>query len=84
MKLDYFDAEELARIVVGMTDDDDSDAVEEALADQFGISLEAFYGIMVALIPLTIPAEAALTGTAYQGFVKDGRFIVKLPARTAE
>lgn len=78
--MNWVDAAELAREILGLPETDDTDIIEQALADRFEISLEAFGEIVDALIPLTIPARAALTGEMFQGFVKGGAFIVKAPA----
>lgn len=82
--MDWMEAEELAATVLGIDEQPnlDSDAIEQALADKFGCSLEDFQKIATALIPFTLPARSALTGDVYQGFVNvmDGSFIVKQPA----
>lgn len=77
MKMHWMEAEELAGAMLGMDDEADSDAIEQALADKFDISFDAFHKIAEALLPFTIPAQAALSGEAFHGFVKDGAFIVK-------
>jgi len=77
--LHYSDIEELAKEVCGLHEDADANEIDEALSDQFMLSFDAFELIAIALMKLTIPAETALTGKAYQGFVKDGAFICKIP-----
>ena len=79
MKMHWTEAEELAGAMLGMDDEADSDAIEQALADKFEISFEAFHKIAEALLPFTVPAQAALSGESFHGFVKDGAFIVKAP-----
>lgn len=82
MKLDWIDIEELAAVICGMDDSDDSDAVEQAVFDKFGISMEQLHKLVEALLPYTIKGVSALTNTAYHGFVKDGSFICKAEVRT--
>lgn len=78
--MNWMDAEELGAVVLGLPDGADSDAIENGICDKFDCSMETFEKIADALIPFTIPAKAALSGESFQGFVKDGAFIVKKPA----
>ena len=77
----WMEAEELAVAVLGMNEDEDpdSDAIEQAVADKFDISMEQFQKVAEALMPFTIPAKAAISGEVFHGFVKDGAFIARLP-----
>ena len=81
MKMHWTEAEELASAMLGMDDEADSDAIEQALSDKFEISFDSFHKLAEALLPFTIPATAALSGEMFHGFVKDGAFIVKAPVR---
>ena len=76
--MDYLDAEELAIAILGLPDDSDIDDIEQALAEQYEISLDNFKKIAESLMPLTIPARAAISGELFHGFVKDGGFICKM------
>ncbi len=79
--ISLFDVEELASVVLGITDaqrDDDDDFVENAIYEKFGISLDQFGYVVETLIPYTIPAQSALSNKAYQGFVDGNAFIVKV------
>ncbi len=80
-KMQWFEAEELAVAVLGYCDDDelDSDTIEEKIFDKLGVEMEQFQKVAEALMPFTIPARAAISGNAFNGFVKDGAFIVKAP-----
>lgn len=80
MTIHWTEVEELAGAILGMGDDADSDAIEQALADRFDVSFEQFHKIVDALMPFTIPARAAISSDVFHGFVKDGAFIVKVPA----
>lgn len=82
--MDWMEAEELAVAVLGYCEDDelDSDTVEQKMFEKFEISMEQFQAVAEALMPLTIPANAAISGEAFNGFVKDGAFIVKAPVLT--
>lgn len=73
----WLDASELAAVMMGMPDDTEPDEVDQALFDRFNIELDTFQKIAEALVPLTIPARVAISGEAFQGFVKNGAFIVK-------
>lgn len=75
----WIDAQELAGIAVGLDNGDDPMVVEQAVYDRFEVSLEQFQAIAEALLPLTIPARAAISGESFRGFVKDGVFIVREP-----
>ncbi len=77
MKLHWADIEELARVMLDLPEDSGSDTIENTLCDKYEISFETFQQIAEALMPLTIPAKAAISGEAFHGFVKDGAFIVK-------
>lgn len=79
--MQWFEAEELAVAVLGYCDDDelDSDTIEQKIFEKFEISLEQFQKVAEALMPFTIPAQAAISGNSFNGFVKDGAFIVKAP-----
>lgn len=81
--MDWMETEELAIVVLGLNEDDDpdSDTIERAMFDKFEISLEQFQAVAEALMPLTIQAKAAISGETFNGFVKDGAFIVKTPVR---
>ena len=74
----WTEAEELAAVMLGLDPDNtDSDQIENGMADKFGIDMETFQKVAEALMPLTVPARAALSGDAFQGFVHDGAFICK-------
>lgn len=73
----YIEAQELATAMMGMDEESDSNAVEQALFDRYDISFENFQRIAEDLIPFTIPAKTGLKGDLFSGFVKDGAFICK-------
>lgn len=75
--MDMYEAEELAIAVLGLHEDSESDDIEVAIFNRFDVDLSTFTDIAKALIPFTIPAQVAITGKMYQGFVKDNAFIVK-------
>jgi hypothetical protein len=81
--MDWYDIEELAAVVLEFPDDEeyDSDIVEKKLYEHFEIGFGQFGEIVKALIPFTIPAKSPLSGEMFQGFVKDGYFIVKEKAK---
>lgn len=75
--MDAYELEELAIAVLSLHEDTESDDIEVAIFKTFGVSLDTFNEIASALIPFTVPAQAAISGKVYQGFVKDNAFIVK-------
>jgi len=76
----WMDAENLAVAVLGLDEETaDSDVIEQAVADKFEISMEQFQKVAEALMPFTMPAQAAISGEYFNGFVKDGAFICKQP-----
>lgn len=77
MKAHYFDVEDLAAKILGFGDSYESGQIEQGLYDKFEISTEQFHKVVEALLPYTIPAKTALTGSVCHGFVDDGCFIVK-------
>lgn len=79
-KIDWMDAEELARVILGMDDNATSDDIEEALAEKLEVSFDSFHRIVEMLTPLTPPARTALGGKICHGFIKDGVFVVKAEA----
>lgn len=80
IEMNWMDAEELAVAVLGMDEKTaDSDAIEQAVADKFEISMEQFKMVAEALMPFTVPGRTAVTGEEFHGFVKDGSFICKQP-----
>jgi len=82
--MDWMDAEELAVAVLGLDEEAaDSDAIEQAVADKFEISMEQFQAVAEALVPFTIPTRAAISGEMFHGFVKDGAFICKQAVKHA-
>lgn len=81
MNADVFDVEDLARIVCGLQEEADGDAVEWSLFEKFEISFEQFHAVVEALMPYTTPVRTAITGELFHGFVTDDAFIVK--ARSA-
>jgi len=78
VKLDWFDVEELARAILGLDSETDSNDTEEALYEKYEVSSESFHKIVEDLILLTPPAKTALGGRIVHGFMKGNFFIVKV------
>lgn len=51
------EAEELARLVLGLDDDVDDCEIDDALIDKFNISFEEFHKIASALVMFTLPFQ---------------------------
>jgi hypothetical protein len=81
MKLDRDDVEELAREILNLSEEADTDTIEEVMFDEYDISIDSFQSIVERLVEFTIPAQTAITGEWYLGFVKDGDFIVKVKVK---
>ncbi len=79
MTIHYWEVEELAEAICGLSEGTDSDTTEQVLYDKFEISFESFEKLIKALAPMTPPAVSPLTGEAFSGFVRGGAFIVKVP-----
>ena len=80
MRMSEVDAESLVTTVLGISEDSSVDALDDALAEGFGVSFDQFRAVAEALLPYTVPARAAVTDECFHGFVADGMFIVKVPA----
>lgn len=78
-RLDYLDAQELAASILNISDTDDTDAIEDALAKKFDISPETFQEIAQELFKRIDVGISPLTNSAFIGFVNQERnmFIVK-------
>ena len=66
------DYEDLARAILGLPS---GAYVEQDLMEKFDLDIYQFRAIVDALISFTAPADVG--GTAVQGFVHDGAFIVR-------
>ena len=74
----WTEAEELAALVLGLDPDSiDSSEVEDKMADKFGVDMETFQKLAEALMPFTVAARTALSGTLCRGYAHDGAFICK-------
>ena len=76
----WTEAETLAVAVLCLDEETaDTGEIEQAMFDKFEISMEQFQAIAEALMPFTIPAQAAISGETFHGFVKDCAFICRQP-----
>ena len=89
--MNYFDVQELACVVLDLdydtlVDEGRESEIDEALYEKFEISMDQFYDIVKALLPLTQPVQGGLSGTLYNAFVKhdENRMIVKQEFKEAE
>ena len=79
----HWEIEELACFALGKTEDEADEIInngdiDSLLIDKYDIGFEQYCNIVRDLIPFTIPAKTALNEKICYGFVKDGRFIVKV------
>jgi uncharacterized membrane protein len=80
--MDSREAEKLAEAMLGLDEDSvDIAAIEQALEKRYGVSFDGFMKVAEALMQFTIPAMAEKSREYFHCFVKDGRFICKLPVR---
>ncbi|MCL2656866.1 MAG: hypothetical protein FWD62_05480 [Betaproteobacteria bacterium] len=79
MNIDWWEIEDLAKLITGLSEDSADDDVEMALVDTFEISFEMFCKLVKALVPYTVSAEAAISGEKFKGFVSEGSFVIKVP-----
>lgn len=77
-KLDYYEAQEIAEAIFGIqNEDDDTQAVEEKLAEKWGVSLDAFHEIAEALFGMVDFGMSPLTQTPYVGISKGNEWLAK-------
>jgi hypothetical protein len=79
------DIEELAAAVLGQTEAyEDGDYVhfDDEMEATFGVNLEQFERIVLALIPFTEGWMSPITDTHYQGFVNGHKVLFKQPVET--
>lgn len=72
-----FDLEELARAMLDLDDDDDFDAIDQALFDEYNIDFDNFSKLINTLYPMMDVGESLLTKRRYVGFSKEGVMTVK-------
>ena len=83
-RMPWPDAEELMLTISGQIDSEEAqndplNAAEQAAFTRYDCDFETFLKIAQDLLPLAMVARSGLSGEAYQGFAKDGCFIVKRP-----
>lgn len=71
-----WEAEELARHLCGVSEGDETD-LDDALLEKFEVDFPQFAVIAEALLPLCVCGKSGLTDKTYQGFGKDGTFLMK-------
>ena len=78
-RTDYTD---LAGAVLGLTEQqmEEGPNYDYLLEQEFGLDLELFEGVAMALLPFTAPTEAPFSKRLIQGFVADGAYIVSQEA----
>lgn len=82
--VDVDDANELAGILCGITDDDDAERIEAALYEKYEISFDKFHELLTAMFEKLSLGISPLTDTAFIGFSLQegnaGRWIIKKEA----
>lgn len=82
--MNYFDTEELIRELCSINENDEDTDLDDALFDKFEIYRDQFDRLISGLLPLCVAAESPLSGRVYQGFGKDGIFLVKREVKEQE
>lgn len=77
-KYNYFEVEDLAAAVLGLGDDAEETEIADGIADIFGVDMDTFEKIAVALVPFTVPAKTDLLNRDVHGYVKNGAFLLKV------
>lgn len=80
MKLNEFEAIELAAHVLGMTDYEEEDVID-AIADTYNIDLDTWRLITGTLIKMTPIVVSPLTQTKYHAFMYQGMAVAKVEAK---
>jgi hypothetical protein len=81
--IDEFDAACVAALLFNQEEpdyDEDIDAMDDLMAEHFGIDLRIFAELIEKLLPFCASGTSPLTGASYRGFAKDGCFVVKTEA----
>lgn len=71
-----FEFEELMAAILEV-DDDNWDDIPDKFFEKYEIDFDNAYQLVQDLLPLCAVGKSPLTDTVYQGFAKDGVFIVK-------
>lgn len=74
--MDMFEFEELLAAIMGISDDEWDD-IPEQFYDKYEIDFDSAYELVKAMLPFCTVGKSPLTGKVYQGFAKDGVFLVK-------
>jgi hypothetical protein len=77
--------EELAAAVLGRLEEyEDGNYInfEDALMERFGINMDQFHKIALALVPFTQGWMSPITDTHYQGFVNEHVVLMKRAVKT--
>jgi hypothetical protein len=80
MKLNEFEAIELAAHVLDMPEYYEEEDVIDAIGERYGIDLETWQLITGTLIKMTPIVESPLTKTKYHAFLHNGMAIAKVKA----
>ena len=77
--IDYYEAIDLAKVLVGKDVDDDVDDVEleHDLVEKFNIDIESLASLAGALLPLCNVHKSGLTNKKYRGFATDDCWVIK-------
>lgn len=77
-KLDYYEARELADLLLKIENpEEDNDVTEQALADKWGISLETFHEIAAGIFSKIDFGISPITQTPYAGISNGNMWIAK-------
>lgn len=76
-KLSDLEVEDLVRHLFQLEGEDDYDALDVAIFEEWGVDLPTFYKICEHLVPLCQVGTSPITGKQYRGFAAKGSWLVK-------
>ena len=83
-RIDWLEIQELAAHITGVSEDNPEwdDAIENKMAETYGISMESFEMLVKQLAPLCTIGQSPITKTMYRGFAVEegsvGRWLAKV------
>lgn len=78
-----WDYEDLARHLCGISEDDETADLDDAIFEKFDVDFEQFCKIVGALMPLAAVGQSPLTGKTYQGFANGNCWLAKREVLTS-
>lgn len=77
-KVDWIDAEELAKAILKLDSNADSQEIEDQLFEKFEISFDQFHQLVEVLAKYTPIGQTAVMGNLFRGFIHNDNILVKI------